>query len=185
MRLTIKSLFLQRPLPLPAHALPATCRGFRVGQRKSPPTFRIDYANKEPQISKAYGDIAYAKSWCGFKHPRGPTAAYTTWREQVRAYILARSLDPAHLNDSHVKTIVLFARSLPPIHERAALIKNKHRAEDLDELNHHLRVLVRDTAKKLQTSLDRQTAERLGGGEVAGPPSKCSSRSLFRQTLTN
>ena len=70
-----------------------------------------------------YGDIAYTKSWCGFKHPRGQSSIYATWREQIKAYMIARHLDPGCLTETQVDSILLFARGLSPVKERIELIK--------------------------------------------------------------
>jgi len=115
----------------------------------------------------------YAKSWCGFQHPRGPSSVYTIWREQIKAYIVACPLDPGRLTESQVDSIISFARSLSPVKERIEFIKHHHHADNVWELIQHLKILVKDSAKKLQTSNDRQLAERDGRGDLAAPPSKC------------
>jgi len=126
----------------------------------------------------------YAKSWCGFKHPRGSSAAYATCREQIKAYIIARPLDPGRLTESHVDSIISFARGLSPVKERIELIKCEHHADDVWELIRHLKILVKASAKKLQTSNERQRAEREGRGDIAEPPSK-SYPFLFCYSRTN
>jgi len=120
-----------------------------------------------------YGDIAYAKLWCGFKHPRGQSSIYATWREQIKAYMIACHLDPGRLTETQVDSILLFTRGLSPVKERIQLIKRQHHADDLLELNRHLKILVRDSGKKLQTTTERQRAGRDGSGDVTEPPSKC------------
>ena len=95
--------------------------------RYSDPKYRvvsIRYTDCLPQTRTVYGDIAYAKSLCGFKNPRGTSSVYATWREQINAYIIARLLDPGHLTESQVDSIVSFARSLSPVKERIELIKS-------------------------------------------------------------
>jgi len=52
-------------------------------------------------------------------------------------------------------------------------MKRQHHADDVWELIRPLKILVKDSAKKLQTSNERQRAELDGRGEVAEPPSKC------------
>jgi len=120
-----------------------------------------------------YGDIAYAKSWWGFKHPRGQSSVYATWREQIKAYMIARHPDPGRLTETQVDSILLFACGLSPVMERIELITRQHHADDLLELNGHLKLLVRDSGKKLQTTKKRQSAGRDGRGDVTEPPSKC------------
>lgn len=121
-----------------------------------------------------YGDIAYAKSWCGFQQPRASTALYRAWREAIRAHMTARSLDPRRLSDSQLESVLGFARSLQPVAARIKLVQTKHQADDVDEVERHLRILVKDTAKKLQTTNERRRAERAEVGEVDEPLSKCS-----------
>ena len=131
------------------------------------------YTDNLTQTRTVYGDIAYAKSWCRFKHPRGSSAAYATRCEQIKAYIIARPLDPGRLTESQVDSIISFARGLSPVREPIELIKRQHHADDVWELIPHLRFLLKDSAKKQQTSNEYQRAERDCRGEVAEPPSKC------------
>jgi len=135
--------------------------------------FLLMYTDNLTQTRTVYGDIAYAKSWCRFKHPRGSSAAYATRCEQIKAYIIARPLDPGCLTKSQVDSIISLARGLSPVRERIELIKRQHHTDDVWELIRHLKILVKDSAKKLQTSNERQRAERDGRGDVAEPPSKC------------
>jgi len=131
-----------------------------------------------------YGDIAYAKWWCGFKHARGSSAAYATWRERIKAYIIARALDPGRRNESRVDSISSFARGLSLFKVRIELIKQEHHAHDIWELIRHLKILVKDLAKQLPTSNEGQRAEREGRGDIVEPPSK-SYPSLFYYSPTN
>jgi len=55
---------------------------------------------------------------------------------------------------------------LSPVKERIELSKCQHHADDLLELNRHLKILVRDSGKKLQTTKETQRAGRDGGGDV-------------------
>jgi len=93
-------------------------------------------------------------------------------------------LDPGRLTESHVDSIISFARGLSPVKERMELIKREHHADDVWELIRHLKILVKSLAKKLQTSNERQRAEREGLGDIAEPPSK-SYPSLFYYSRTN
>jgi len=114
----------------------------------------------------------YAKSWCGFKHPRGASSGFATWREQIKAHIIARLLDPGRLTESQVDSIVSFARSLSPFKERIELMKSHHHSDDVGEFIRHLKVLVKDSAKKLRTSNERQKARQDLCGDVAEAPGK-------------
>ena len=57
-------------------------------------------------------------------------------------------------------------RGLSPVKARIELIKRQHHTDDLLELNRHLKILVRDSGKKLQTTQERQRAGRDGRGDV-------------------
>jgi len=103
---------------------------------------------------------------------------------QIKAYIAARPPDPGRLTESQVDSIISFARGLSPVTERIEFIKHYHEADDVWELIRHLKILVKDSAKKLQTSNKRQRGEWDGRGDVAEPPSKCYP-SLFPSPRTN
>jgi len=87
--------------------------------------------------------------------------------------MIARHLGPGRLTETQVDSILLFARGLSPVKERIELIKRQHHADDLLELNRHLKILVRDAGMKLQTTKERQRAGRDGRGELTEPLSKC------------
>jgi len=114
----------------------------------------------------------YAKSWCGFKHPCGASSIYATWREQIKSSIIAHILDLARLTESQVDSIVWFARSLSPVKERIEPIKSQYHPADEGEFIPHLKILVKDSAKKLEMSNERQKARRDLPGDVAEPPGK-------------
>jgi len=124
-----------------------------------------------------YGEISYAKSWCGFLNAREPTARYKGWREQVKAYITVLGWNTTSLTGTQMDSVLSYARSLMPVKGRITLIKTNHRPEDVDEVERHIRVLVRDTAKKLHATNDRLHAERAEDpidAEVCDVQSKCS-----------
>jgi len=114
----------------------------------------------------------YAKSWCGFKHPQGSSDLYATWREQIKASIIARPLDPGRLTESHVDSVISFACSLSPVKDCIELNKREHHADDIWELIRHLKIPVKDSAKKLPTSNERQRAGPEGRGDIAEPLSE-------------
>jgi len=87
--------------------------------------------------------------------------------------MIARHLDPGRLTATQVDSILLFTRGLSPVKERIEFIKRQHHANDLLELNRHLKILVEDSGKKLQTTKERQRAGRDGRGDVTEPLSKC------------
>jgi len=126
----------------------------------------------------------YAKSWCRYKHLRGSSAAYATWREQITACIIARPLDPGHFTESHVDSIIWFARGLSAVKERIEVILCAQHADEVWELIRHLKILVKDSAKKLQTSNEHQRAEHEGHRDIVEPPGK-SYLSLFCYSGTN
>ena len=128
-------------------------------------------------IRGRYGEIAYAKSWCGFLNAREPTAAYKGWREQVKASITVLGWKPTSLTGTQMDSVLSFAPSLMPVKGRIKLIKTNHCPEDVDEVERQIRVLVRDTAKKLQATNDRLHAERAEDpidAEVCDVQCKCS-----------
>jgi len=128
-------------------------------------------------IRGRYGEISYPKSWCGFLNAREPTAVYKGWREQVKAYITVHGWNPPSLTGTQMDSVLSFARSLTPVQGRITLIKTNHRPEDVDEVERQIRVLVRNTAKKLQATNDRlhaEPAEDPIDAEVSDVQSKCS-----------
>jgi len=90
----------------------------------------------------------------------GTSAIYTTWHEQIKAYIIARLLDPGRQTESQLNSIISFARSLSLVKRHIKLIKSLHQAEDLEGLICYLKVLVKDLTKQLQTSNEHQKADR-------------------------
>ena len=135
-----------------------------------------------------YREISYAKSWCGFLNAREPTAAYKGWREQVKAYITVLGWNPTSLTGSKMDSVLSFARSLTPVKGRIKLIKTNHRPEDVDEVERQIRVLVRNTAKKLQATNNRLHAERVEDAidaDVSDVQSKYSSPSTSCDSTTS
>ena len=122
-------------------------------------------------------EISYAKSWCGFLNAREPTAAYRAWCEQVKEYITVLGWNPTSLTGTQMDSVHNFARSLMRVKGRIKFIKINHRLEDVDEVEGQIRVLLRDTAKKLQATNNRLHAEREEDpidSEVWDVQSKCS-----------
>ena len=132
-----------------------------------------------------YGEIGYAKSWCGFFDPGMKDGTYISWRDQLTAYMTARNLGPGDLTNTQVDAITVFARSLSPVKECLTLIKQKDHADDVEKLSHRWRMLVKDSGRTLHTSNLRRMAERAGCKKVAESPSKGSSPSISRQAPTN
>ena len=120
-----------------------------------------------------YGEIIYAKSWCGFKNPRDKKGAYETWRNQIKADIQAQSVSPGRLTGAQFDLVVVFATTLTPVKSRIKFIKNKHNPDDVKEIDRQLRILVKDTARKLQTAIEHESAKRRSGNhEVIGSTTK-------------
>ena len=69
--------------------------------------------------------------------------------------MIARHLDPGRLAETQLDSSLLFARGLSPVKERIELIKRQHHADDLLELHRHLKILVSDSGKTLQTTKER------------------------------
>jgi len=74
-------------------------------------------------------------------------------------------------NRQSIEVILDFASSLPPVKSQIEFVKKNHHADDVREVSRQLRILVKDTAKKLRTAMEHDYAE-WAGDEVAGPPSK-------------
>jgi len=127
-------------------------------------------------ITGRYGEISYAKSWSGFLNAREPTAAYKGWREQVKAYITGLGWNPTSLTGTQMDSVLSFAGFLTPVKGRIKLIKTNHRPEEVDEVERQIRVLRRDTDKKLHATNDRlhpARAEDTIDAEVCDVQSKC------------
>jgi len=137
------------------------------------PAIRFWHADNLTQTRTVYGAIGYAKLQCGFQDPRGPSSVYATWPEQIKAYIVARPLDHSCLTEWQVDSIILFAQSLSPVKEGIEFIKHHHNTDDVWEPIRHLKILVKDLAKKLQTSNKHQRVGWDVRGNVGEPPSNC------------
>ena len=87
-------------------------------------------------------------------------AAYERWRNQLKAYIQVHWLDPRWLKDVQFASVVVCASSIRPIKSRMKFIKNKQHANDVKEINRQLRILVKDTARKLQTAMEHESRKR-------------------------
>jgi len=127
-------------------------------------------------IRGRYGEIFYAKSWCGFLNSRDRTAAYKGCREQVKAYITVLGWNPTPLTGTQTDSVLGFAPSLTPLKGRIKLIKTTHRPQDVVDVECQIRVLVRDIAKKLQAMkhpLHAEWAEDPINAEVCDEESKC------------
>ena len=106
-----------------------------------------------------YGEIIYAKSWYGFKNPRAQKGPYETWRNQIKAYIQAQLLDPGRLTQAQFDSVGVVVSPLTPVKSRIKFIKNKHHADDVKEIDRQMRILVKDTARKLQTAMENESAK--------------------------
>jgi len=67
--------------------------------------------------------------------------------------------------------ILDFASSLPPVKLQIEFVKENHRADEVRQVSHQGRILVKDTAKKLRTARKPDYAE-WAGDEVARHLSK-------------
>jgi len=114
-----------------------------------------------------YGDIAYAKSWCGFFNPGVISGAYCDWREQLKAYMRARNIDLGHLTEAEVEAINVFTRTVPLVKVRVTPIKQNHHPDEVVEVTRHMRMLGKDSVRKLQISKVCRIAERTGSRDVA------------------
>ena len=105
-------------------------------------------------MSWCYGEIAYAKGWRGFKNAQSKTRAYNEWRRDVKAYIKSHSFDPRRLTDDQSTVILDFASSLPPLKSQIKFVKQNQCADGVRDMSRQLRILVKDTAKKLRTAME-------------------------------
>ena len=72
-----------------------------------------------------------------------------------------------------MESVMVFAGALDPVKSRIHFIKKKHHSDDVKEVNHQLRTLVKDTARKLQRAMEHESAKRRPGDhEVMGSASK-------------
>jgi len=78
-----------------------------------------------------------------------------------------------------VDSIISFACGLLSVKECIEFITHYEYADDVWELIRHLKILVKDSATKLQMFKECQRAEQDGRGDVVEPLSKCYP-SLFR-----
>jgi len=67
--------------------------------------------------------------------------------------------------------ILDYASSLPPVKSQIEVVKKNHHADDVREVSHQLRILVKDMPKKVRTAMEHNYEDR-AGDEVVGPPSK-------------
>jgi len=79
----------------------------------------------------------------------------------------ARNLDPGHLIEAQVEAISVFARALPHVKDRTTHIKKNYHPDDVVELTRHLKMLVKDSPRKLHTSKLGRITERAVGRDVA------------------
>ena len=84
----------------------------------------------------------------------------------------AGNLDPDYLTDAQVEAITVFTRTLQLVKDSMTHIKKMQGRDDVVELSRPLRILVKDSARKLHTSNLGRIAERAGGRDVAESPSK-------------
>ena len=88
------------------------------------------------------------------------------------AYMIARHLDPGPLTEMQVDLVLLFGHGLTPVKEQIVLLKCQHHADDVLEMNWHLRILVKDSTKKLQATNEHKRADHDGRSDVTEPLSK-------------
>jgi len=87
--------------------------------------------------------------------------------------MIACHLDPGRLTKMPIDSILLFTGGLSAVKEQIELIKRQHHGDDRLQLNRHLKILVRDSGKKLQGTKEGQRAGRDSPGDFTEPPSKC------------
>jgi len=98
--------------------------------------------------------------------------------------MIACHLDPGRLTETQVDSMLLFARGLSPVKEGIELIKRQHHADDLLELNRHLKILVRDSGKKLQRTKKVKGLVMMVAATLQNPRVSASHLDSVRPALT-
>ena len=78
----------------------------------------------------------------------------------MKAYIQAQSRDPRRLTKMQLESVIVFAGARDPVKSHIQFIKKKHHSDDVKEVDHQLRTLVKDMARKLQTGMKHKSAKR-------------------------
>jgi len=85
--------------------------------------------------------------------------------------------NPTSLTGTQMDSVLSFACSVMPVKGQIKLIETNHCPEDVDEVEHQIRVVVKNTAKKLQATNNHLRAERAQDpiyAEVCHVQSHCS-----------
>jgi len=61
---------------------------------------------------------------------------YATWSNQIKAFIIACPLEPGHLTESPVDSIIWFARGQLPVKLCIELIKHEHQPTTFGNSSH-------------------------------------------------
>ena len=69
-----------------------------------------------------------------------------------------------NLTETQLASVLNFARSLPPISSRLRELKTSFRKSAIAEFEHHMKILVKDVAKKLQMTFERRNADTTSAG---------------------
>jgi len=96
--------------------------------------------------------------------------------QQGKAYITVLGWNPTSLAGTTMDLLLSFASSLMHVKGQIELIKTNHRPEDVYAVRRQIRLLVRDTAKKLQARNDHLHSERAEDptdAEVCHVQNKC------------
>ena len=81
------------------------------------------------------------------------------------------------LNEEQTASVLEFACALPPTAARLDLLKTEYRKADVDEFERHMKLLVKDVGKKLQTTIERRNADLESAGIGEGGRGKHSVHS--------
>ena len=68
------------------------------------------------------------------------------------------------LTEEQSASVLEFARALPTLAIRLDLLKTEYHKADVDEFERHMKILVKDVGKKLQTTINHHNADP----EIAG-----------------
>ena len=88
-----------------------------------------------------------AQSWCGFKDPRSQKGSNWMCYIYIKAYIQVHSLILRQTTEKQLKPVIDFADTLDPVKLHIQFIKKKYHSDDLKQVQHQLRTLVKNTAR--------------------------------------
>src|SRR5207302_9004296 len=74
------------------------------------------------------------------------------------AYVTECAWDHTSLTEEQSATVLEFASALPPLAAWLDLLKTEYWKNDVDEFERHMKILIKDMGKKLQTTIEYRKA---------------------------